>query len=120
MDERLQAQLDYLRANYHRRLADIQRRKELAGKVTAMTRSSDGLISVKVGARGELLDLRLGVGVYDRLEPQQLAAAIQELASTATAQAAAQVREIMAPVLPPGGVLPRQSWPGLSRKSVGQ
>jgi hypothetical protein len=125
MDEQLQAQLDEVSASFQERLADIRRRHQLASRVTATARSRDGLISVEVGAQGQLLGLTLELGVYDRLSPQRLAAAVQELASTATAEAAAQVQEIIAPVLPPGGlpedgdfskVMPQwQSWPGLSR-----
>jgi DNA-binding protein YbaB len=101
-DDELQAQVTQVSANHHERLADIQRRQRLAGQVTATAGSRNGMVSVEVGAQGQLLGLKLDPAVYERLSPQRLAAAVKELAKAATANAAGQVREIMAPVLPPG------------------
>jgi DNA-binding protein YbaB len=106
MDEELQAQLDAVSANYQQRLAAIQRRQELARRVTATARSRNGQVSVEVGAQGQLLRVMLDPGIYDRLSPQRLAAALTELAKTAAADAAAQVHEIMGPAHPPRRLLP--------------
>jgi DNA-binding protein YbaB len=104
LNEELRAQLEELSWNYQERLAEIRRLQERARQVTVTARSRNGQISVEVGAQGQLLDVSLDPGVYDRLSPQRLAAAIVELAKTAAADAGAQVRDIMAPVLPPGGL----------------
>jgi DNA-binding protein YbaB len=104
VNEELRWQLEELSDNYQEKLGEIRRLQQRAGQVTATARSRNGQVSVEVGAQGQLIAVSLDPGVYDRLSPQRLAAAIVELAKTATADAAAQVREIMAPVLPPGGL----------------
>ncbi len=122
MNDQLSEQREQLSAEYEKRLAEIRKLQQRAGRVTATARSRNGLISVQVGAQGQLLGVRLGPGAYERLSPQRLAATLAELAKTAAADAAGQVREIMSPVLPAGGVpadgdvtrlMPRaQSTPG--------
>jgi DNA-binding protein YbaB len=104
LNEELRAQLEELSENYERRLAEIRQLQQRAGQVTATARSRNGQISVEVGAQGQLLAISLDPSVYERLSPQRLAAAIIELARSAAAEAAEQVRQIMAPVLPPGGL----------------
>lgn len=121
MDEQLQAQVDDITANYQQRMAQVRQRQQRAGQVTAAARSRDGLITVEVGAQGQIIDLLLDSRVYEKMSPQRLAAAIRELSRMAAGQAARQVQEIMAPVVPPGGlpengdfatVLPGwQTWP---------
>jgi DNA-binding protein YbaB len=102
MDYELRTQVEELAAGYQERLDRVQEARERVGRVTAVARSRDGLIGVEVGAQGLLLDLRLDPGVYDRISPQRLAGAILELTRMAAANAAAQIREIVAPVLPEG------------------
>jgi DNA-binding protein YbaB len=122
MDEQLQAQMAELAGGFQERLAEIQQRQQAANQVAVTARSRDGMVSVEVGAYGQLLDLVLDPGVYERMSPQRLVAAIKELARTATVDATARSQEIMAPVVPPGG-LPEdgdftkvlaqwKSWPG--------
>jgi DNA-binding protein YbaB len=103
MDYELQARVDELAAGHRDRLEHVEQAQQQARQVTAMARSRDGLIIVEVGAQGQLLALQLDPGTYDRLSPQRLAGIIVELARIAAAEAAAQVREIVAPVLPAGG-----------------
>jgi hypothetical protein len=101
-DDDPRAQLEELAADYGERLAQLRELKAQAGRVTAVARSRDGLVSVMVGAQGQLLGVDLNLGVYERMSPQRLAAALVELAATAAASAAAQVREIMGTALPTG------------------
>lgn len=103
-DGDLRAQLEELATDYGERLAQLRQLQAQAGRVTAVARSRDGLVSVMVGAQGQLLGLDLNQGVYTRMSPQRLAAAIVELARAAAADAANQVSEIMAAVLPTGWV----------------
>jgi len=102
VDDQLSDNIEELKANYHSRLAEIRQLQERAGQVTSTARSRDGLIKLEVGAQGQLRALSLEQGVYERMSPQRLAAALMDLAKTATGHATGQVREIMAPVLPPG------------------
>lgn len=103
-DGDLRAQLEELGAGYLEGLVLLRQLQAQAGRVTAVARSRDGLVSVEVGARGQLLDLMLGPGVYEHLPPQRLAAVVVELAAAAAADAAGQVRQIMAAMLPGGDV----------------
>jgi DNA-binding protein YbaB len=122
LNDQLRSRLEELSAEYEKRLAQIRNLQQRAGEVTATARSRNGLISVQVDAQGQLLSVSLDPSAYDRLSPQRLASVLVELAKTAAADAAEQVRDIMAPVLPPGGVpaggdvtglMPRQpSTPG--------
>lgn len=122
MNDQLRSRREELSAEYEKRLAQIRNLQQRAGEVTATARSRNGLISVQVDAQGRLLGVSLDPSAYDRLSPQRLASVLVELAKTAAADAAEQVRDIMAPVLPPGGVpaggdvtglMPRQpSTPG--------
>lgn len=114
MDYDLQGRLGALSEDYQGRLTQIRQLQEQASQVTASARSRDGLISVEVGAHGELLALHLDPGAYERLSPQRLASVIVELARGAAADAAARVREVMAPVLPTDGDLARAASPTLS------
>lgn len=102
MDDQLSENIEELRANYQDKRAEIRELQKRASRVTSTARSRDGLISLEVGAQGQLLGLSLKPGVYSRLSPQRLAAALTDLAKTATADVTEQVRQIMAPVLPPG------------------
>lgn len=104
MDDQLSENLEELRTNYRNKLAGTRQLRERAGRVTSTARSRDGLVSLEVGPQGELLALSLNPGVYARLSPQRLAAALVDLAKTATADSAEQIREIMAPALPPDGM----------------
>ena len=113
-DSDLGAQLEQLAADYGERLALLRQLKVQARRVTAVARSRDGLVSVMVGAQGQLLGVELKQGVYERMSPQRLAAAVVELAAAAAANAAEQVREIMVPVLPAGGDVDGLVPPGLS------
>jgi DNA-binding protein YbaB len=104
LNDQLSERREELSAGYEKRLAQIRSLQQRAGQVTATARSRNGLISVQVGAQGQLLGVTLDPSAYDRLSPQRLAVVLVELAKTAAADAAGQVRDIMAPVLPPGGV----------------
>lgn len=114
MDYEVEAQAEHLLAGLRERQAQIQQLQDQARQVTATARSRDGLVSVQVGAQGQLLDLRLDPGAYDRLSPQRLAAAVVELARAAAENAAGQTHEIMAPVLPAEGDLAGGVPPTLS------
>jgi DNA-binding protein YbaB len=107
------ARLQDLAAGYQIRLGQVTSLWDRARQVTATARSQDGLVSVEVGAHGQLLVLQLDPGTHDQLRPDQLAAVIAEAAQAAAADAAGQVLEIMAPVLPSGAGLARGTPPTL-------
>ena len=103
VDNEFQAQVEELAADFRERLERVRELRRRAAAVTASARSRNGLISVEVGPQGQLRAIQLDPGTFERQSPQRLAAAIVELAGIATADAARQVQEIMAPVMPAGG-----------------
>jgi DNA-binding protein YbaB len=82
-----------------RRLDQMRRDLE---EVEATARRPDGLITVVVGAQGRLRDLRLDPRVYRKLDSGDLARAILELTSEATAEVTERMRQIMTPFVPGG------------------
>jgi DNA-binding protein YbaB len=62
--------------------------------------SRDGLVSVTVGARGELVRLDLDPRIYRRPDARRLADTITETAQRAVARAQERVMEIFEPVIP--------------------
>src|SRR4051812_33404377 len=62
--------------------------------------SRDGLVSVTVGARGELIRLDLDPRIYRRPDARYLADTIAETARAAAVKAQERVTEIFEPVIP--------------------
>jgi DNA-binding protein YbaB len=95
---------EVLSRDLRERLARLGEVREQAERVTAWAWSGDGLVGVQVGAHGQLREVRLDPGVFERLPPQRLAVLLVELARAAAADAVGQARDIMAAVLPAGGM----------------
>jgi DNA-binding protein YbaB len=91
--EDVYGQYDKLRSG----LDDIQQR--LATMRVSAT-SADGLITATVGARGQLLDLKIDRKVYRELDEIDLSRAIVETVARAAARTTAQVQELMGKYLP--------------------
>ncbi|TYB56155.1 YbaB/EbfC family nucleoid-associated protein [Nonomuraea sp. PA05] len=72
-----------------------------ARAVQATETSRDGLVSVTVGARGELIRLDLDPRIYRRPDARALADTIAETAHKAAEAAQRRVIEIFEPVIPP-------------------
>ncbi len=80
--------------------------------VTGTATSPDGLVTVVVGPRGQLVDLRIDPRVYRKPNAGALAATILATARAAVEQATEQTREIVDSRLPDiGGLVP----PGVER-----
>ncbi|NUP04160.1 MAG: YbaB/EbfC family nucleoid-associated protein [Nonomuraea sp.] len=62
--------------------------------------SRDGLVSVTVGSRGELVRLDIDPRVYRRPDARHLADSITETARRATERAQERITEIFEPVIP--------------------
>ncbi|MFI7639222.1 YbaB/EbfC family nucleoid-associated protein [Nonomuraea sp. NPDC049400] len=80
-------------AKVNRELDDVQAK---LAEVDGRGEGAKGLVTVRVGADGRLLDLRLDPRAL-RLGSHALAAAIMEAANSAADQTAGRMREIMAP-----------------------
>ncbi len=102
MDGDLQVPLQHLADQAYEQIAALRRAQGRVSELTVSAATSDGLVRVKAGARGDLREVRLEPEVYQAMPPEQLAATITRLARDAASEAARQALEIMAPVLPAG------------------
>lgn len=94
------AQVEDLLAGYRRsreQLGAVQR--SLAGVRESVT-SEDGRVTVTVSGSGTLVDLTIEDDAYRALRPAELAELIVGTTAAATALAARQANEVLAPVLP--------------------
>jgi DNA-binding protein YbaB len=71
-----------------------------ARRVQVTETSDDGLVTVTVGARGELVQLDIDPRVYRRPDSRQLADTIVATVRRAAAQAQERVLEIFEPIVP--------------------
>jgi DNA-binding protein YbaB len=102
MRSELRASLEELLEDYSRqvgRLKEMQRDLEM---VNATATRADGLVTVVVGARGQVRDIRLDPRVYRKLDSGALSGVIMRLISEATADVSEQTKRIMTPFMPEG------------------
>ncbi|WP_246121466.1 YbaB/EbfC family nucleoid-associated protein [Actinoallomurus bryophytorum] len=81
------------------RLNEMQRDLD---KVSATATRPDGLVTVVVGPRGQVQDIRLDPRVYRRLDSDELSRAIMQLIGEATTDVSEQMKKIMTPFMPEG------------------
>ncbi|WP_329244032.1 YbaB/EbfC family nucleoid-associated protein [Actinoallomurus sp. NBC_01490] len=88
--------------DYTRRIEQLKEMRRELAEVGATAKRPDGLVTVVVGSQGQVKDIRLDPRVYRKLDSGELAAAIMELISQATAEVSEQMRTIMMPFVPGG------------------
>ena len=96
----LRARLDDVFGQYHRLRSGLDDLQEELSEVRASAMSADGLITVTVDQRGQLVDLRLDTQIHRALTPDELSAAIVTTTGRAVTAATEQVAELMAECLP--------------------
>lgn len=96
----LQEQADQLRGDFQRMLDEGPEVAARAREISVTKKSRDGLVSVTVGARGDLVHLDLDPRVYRRPDSRALADAIVETVQAAAVEAQEQVVETLSTVLP--------------------
>ncbi|MEV0617736.1 YbaB/EbfC family nucleoid-associated protein [Nonomuraea sp. NPDC050404] len=97
----MQAYADELRDMFGRLQDEGVELHARAKAVQATETSRDGLVSVTVGARGDLVRIDLDPRIYRRPDARGLADTIAETARRAAATAQERVTEIFASVIPP-------------------
>jgi DNA-binding protein YbaB len=97
-----QAEVDRLLAEYRRSREQLAAVCRALAAIAASQTSSDGMVTVTVGAQGALTGLRIEPDAYRRYRPADLADLIVGLATAAAEQAAARAQRVLEPVLPPG------------------
>jgi DNA-binding protein YbaB len=78
-----------------------QMRRDLE-QVSATATRADGLVTVVVGAHGQVTDIRFDPRVYRKLSSGELSQAVMRLIDQATTEVTEQTRQIMTPFLPEG------------------
>ncbi|HYQ66233.1 YbaB/EbfC family nucleoid-associated protein [Actinophytocola sp.] len=96
-----QALADAMTALRERRAALARLRADL-GSVSGTATAPRQVVSVTVGPRGRLTDLRFPTGAYRAMAPAELAEVIAKTVADAHAQAMARWAELLAPMLPGG------------------
>ncbi|MFD1536960.1 YbaB/EbfC family nucleoid-associated protein [Nonomuraea guangzhouensis] len=97
----LRAYAQELRDNFVRLQNESRALHDRARAVRVTGRSPDGLVTVTVGARGDLVRLDLDPRVFRRPDSGALAAVITETLHRAAAQAQEEVIAIFEPLIPP-------------------
>jgi DNA-binding protein YbaB len=96
----LRTYVEELRTNFLRLQNESQAFHDRARAVQVVERSPDGLVTVTVGARGDLIRIELDPRALRRTDSQTLADLITETAHRAAAKAQDQVVEIFEPLIP--------------------
>lgn len=97
----LRNRLDDVFGQYQRLRSGLDDLQEELSEVRATARSDDGLVTVTVDQRGQLVDLRLDRRVYREMTPDELSAAVVTVTGRAVLAATDQVAELMSECLPP-------------------
>jgi DNA-binding protein YbaB len=93
---------DELVADFSQQTERLQEMRRDLEKISATASRPDGLVTVVVGSKGQLQDVRFDPRVYRRLDTGELARAIMELVSEATADVTEQLKTVMTPFVPEG------------------
>jgi DNA-binding protein YbaB len=97
----LRARFDDVYGQYQRLRSGMDDLQQRLAAMQVTVESSDGLVRVTVGPRGQLVGLHLDRRVYRDLDADTLARTILTTTQQAVAQTTTQVQEMMAGYLPP-------------------
>lgn len=96
----LRARFDDVMSQYQRLRLGLDDIQERLSTMAVTTESADGTVRATVGARGQLIDLRLSREVYRRADPDELARTILRTVEQAVAKTGEQVQELVGQYLP--------------------
>ncbi len=102
MRAEFRASLEELMDDYSERIKRLKQMRSDLDKVSATASRPDGLVTVVVGPRGMVRDIRLDPRVYRKLDSGELSQAIMQLIAEATTDVSGQMKEIMTPFMPEG------------------
>jgi len=98
----MQARLDQMMAEIRRMTRDADSVQKKMLNATATVQSDDGLITVTVGPRGQLIDLQIDPRIYRRPDAGLLAHTILETTRRAVEQVSEEVNNVYSQFLPDG------------------
>ncbi|MGV9772977.1 YbaB/EbfC family nucleoid-associated protein [Streptosporangium sp. NPDC003464] len=102
MTDEFRAVMDGLVEDYNRQAGQLREMYGKLSELTATARSEDRMVTVTVGARGQVRDIQFDPRVYRKLSPSELAQSVMDQIGAATAEVAERTRELMAPFVPEG------------------
>ncbi|QYC38089.1 hypothetical protein Nocox_02280 [Nonomuraea coxensis DSM 45129] len=102
MNEEFRLNIEALAKEYNRQAAQLREAYGKLSELAVTAESRDRMVSVTVGPRGQVQNIRLDPRVYRKLSPSELARAIMEQIGAATGRVAGQTKELMAPFMPEG------------------
>ncbi|MEO3928861.1 YbaB/EbfC family nucleoid-associated protein [Micromonosporaceae bacterium B7E4] len=108
----LRAEYEQLVTEYERSRQRLATLHERMSALTSSATSDDGLVTVTVGARGELSTVEVEPRAYRRLAPTELGESIVATARKAGEQVAEQLRELLSPLMPAGVPVEKLLAPG--------
>src|SRR5690606_5000382 len=100
-NDALRTRLDEVYRQYARLRDGMGQLQQRLASVRLSAESEDRLVVATVGARGQLIDLRLDPAVYRKHDPDSLAATIVATVAAATQRVGAEIAAAMAEYLPP-------------------
>ncbi|MEU4625950.1 YbaB/EbfC family nucleoid-associated protein [Actinoplanes sp. NPDC023801] len=98
----LRARFDDVVSQYQRLRHGLDDIQDRLSRMAVTAESADGTVRATVGARGQLIDLRLDREIYRRGDPEELARTILRTVEQAVAKTTGQVQEMVGEYLPPG------------------
>lgn len=96
----MQARVDELMADFHRLRDGASGLQQTLQAIRCTARSRDGLVTVTVGARGDVVSLDLDPRLYRSPDSKALAASIVSTIQAAAAEAADKVTEACSSLMP--------------------
>lgn len=98
----LRARFDDVVSQYQRLRLGLDDIQERLSTLAVTEESADGSVRATVGARGQLIDLRLSRDIYRQGDPDELARTILRTVEKAVARTGDQVQEMVGEFLPSG------------------
>ena len=101
-NQALRARFDDVHRQYERIRSGMDEMQRQMAELTVTAESENGLVEVTVGARGQVLDVKIDPRVYRQPDEAELGRQVLGAIQKASAQVTDQIRELMATVLPAG------------------
>ncbi|BEL07968.1 hypothetical protein Q0Z83_061590 [Actinoplanes sichuanensis] len=98
----LRARFDDVVSQYQRLRLGLDDIQERLSTLAVTEESADGSVRATVGARGQLIDLRLSRDIYRQGDPDELARTILRTVERAVARTGDRVQEMVGEFLPSG------------------
>jgi DNA-binding protein YbaB len=96
------SRLEELAASYERARSDVRQTQDQLRTITATVKSDKGLLTVTVGAQGQITELRFNSRAYRSMSPGALATVLTETIEKARLAVTTRVGEIVGGSLPAG------------------